>query len=394
MTAQTTHRRAIAGRLTEGEADLVDTFLATISREIPAYAALDESQLQEVRSIIVWTMHRVLELWAEDGTLTEEDVRLFRGVGAVRARDGRPLSAVLRAYRVSATAFLDQVSDQFRDDVSIEDVTSLVRVWFAVLDELSDAIYDGYESTGRIMGSDRESSLRQLLADLLLGRQSHAGTLTARLRELHAQLPATFDLVVVQSAAHLDAARTAASLATTLAPEGDEGPLVTAIDTVMDGLGVVLLRATDGDALTAWVDRSGVRAAIHGGVTPRTAPRAYRLAAHAVQSAPGFAWTRRSVLAAGDLEVVALTTGHADADPARAASEVLGALIGDADALRTLDSVLHAGGAAQAAEHLHLHAQTVRYRMRRIAAVSGRDPRDPWDRYVLQTARVAGGPAD
>src|SRR5690606_39274961 len=240
MTELTAHRRAIASGLTEGEAHLVDTFLATIAREIPAYATLDERQLQEVRSIIVWTLHRVLELWADEGALTEEDIRLFRGVGAVRARDGRPLSAVLRAYRVAATTFLDQVSDRFRDDVSVEDVTSLVRVWFAVLDELSDAIYDGYESTGRILGSDREGSLRQLLADLLLGRQSHAGTLAARLRELDAQLPATFDLVVVRPSTALEAAQVAADLAAALAPDGDEGPLVTAIPTVMEGLGVVL----------------------------------------------------------------------------------------------------------------------------------------------------------
>ncbi|GAA3538909.1 hypothetical protein AFL01nite_26990 [Aeromicrobium flavum] len=392
MTELTGHRRAIAGRLTAGEADLVDTFLATITREIPAYSSLDERQLQEVRSIIVWTLHRVLELWAEEGTLTDDDVRLFRGVGAVRARDGRPLSAVLRAYRVAATAFLDQVSDQFRDDVSVEDVTSLVRVWFAVLDELSDAIYDGYESTGRSLGSDRETSLRHLLADLLLGRQSHAGTLAARLRELHARLPATFDLVVVRPGADLDATRAAAAVAATLAPETDDGPVVTAIDTVMDGLGVVLLRAADRPALAAWAARSGVRVATHGSVTPRSAPRAYRLAAHAVQAAPEFAWVRRSVLTDGDLEVVALATGHADADPARAAGEVLGALADDAEALHTLDAVLDAGGAAQAAQRLHLHPQTVRYRLRRIAASTGRDPRDPWDRYVFQTARVAGGP--
>lgn len=46
-------RREIAGRLTEGESALVDTFLTTIASEIPAYATLDERQLQEVRSIIV-----------------------------------------------------------------------------------------------------------------------------------------------------------------------------------------------------------------------------------------------------------------------------------------------------------------------------------------------------
>ncbi|MET1132389.1 MAG: hypothetical protein ABWX60_03080, partial [Aeromicrobium sp.] len=318
MPDTTDRRRAISARLTEGEADLVETFLASLAREIPAYATLDQRQLQEVRSIIVWILHRVLELWTQDGTLTDEDIRLFRGVGAVRARDGRPLSAVLRAYRVAATAFLDVVAERFRDDVSVEDVTSLVRVWFAALDELSDAIYDGYESTGRVLGSDRESSLRQLLTDLLLGRQSHAGTLAARLRELEAELPTAFDLVVIRGA---DPVRAAAAVAGVR--ESDEGPLIASLHTVMDGVGVVLLAHADPAVLAEQLSRLGLRAAHHGGVTPRTAPRAYRLALHAGGHAPGLAWPG-PLLDAGDLEGLALASGHPDADPARAARVVLG----------------------------------------------------------------------
>ncbi|SKB07234.1 PucR family transcriptional regulator [Aeromicrobium choanae] len=379
-------RRAISARLTEGETTLVETFLASLAREIPAYASLDERQLQEVRSIIVWTLHRVLDLWAQDGALTEDDIRLFRGVGAVRARDGRPLSAVLRAYRVAATTFLDEVAGRFREDVSVDDVTSLVRVWFAALDELSDAIYDGYESTGRVLGSDRESSLRQLLTDLLLGRQSHAGTLTARLRELEAELPTSFDLVVIGACD--DPVQAAAAVAGVR--ESDEGPLITSIHTVMDGVGVVLLAHADPAALAEQLSRLGLRAAHHGGVTPRTAPRAHRLALHAVGHAPGFAWAG-PLLGAGDLEVVALASGHPDADPVRAARIVLGRLADDAEALRTLDAVLQSGGAAPAAAHLHVHPQTIRYRLGRIATVTGRDPRDPWNRYVFQTALMASG---
>ncbi|WP_313409466.1 hypothetical protein, partial [Aeromicrobium sp.] len=260
----TEHRRVIGASLIADEAKLVDSFIATISREIPAYASLDERQLQEVRSIIVWTVRRVLDLWAEGGALTQDDIRLFRGVGAVRARDGRPLSAVLRAYRVAASVFLEQISDRFRDDVTVEDVTSLVRVWFAVLDELSEAIYDGYESTGRFMVADRESSLRGLLTDLLLGRQSHAGTLTARLRELDAQLPGSFDLVVATPTGELDADRVGALLTSVVEP--GEGTSVTSIRAVVDGVAVALVHAPDARALADLVGRHGLRAAHHGAV--------------------------------------------------------------------------------------------------------------------------------
>lgn len=387
----TEHRRIIGANLVADEAGLAEAFMTTIAREIPAYASLDERQLQEVRSIIVWTVRRVLELWAEDGMLTSDDLRLFRGVGAVRARDGRPLSAVLRAYRVAAGVFLEQISDRFRDDVSVEDVTSLVRVWFAVLDEVSEAIYDGYESTGRFLATDRESSLRGLLTDLLLGRQSHAGTLAARLRELDAQLPTSFDLVVAAPTAGLDADEVGALL--TSAAEPGDGTLVTAIHATVDGLTVALLHRPDHGALAAVVEGNGLRATHERAVTARTAPRAHRLAAHAVRSAPQVAWSGGRLLDDGDLEVVALVTGQADADAGRTVAAVLGPLVDDADAWRTITAVLQSGGATQAAKHLHLHPQTVRYRLRRVTAATGRDPRDPWDRYVLQTATMAVRPS-
>jgi len=385
---QPDHRHVVGTRLLAAEAALVDAFVGAIGREIPAYAELDGRQMDEVRSITAWTLRRVLELWVEDDALSQDDIALFRGVGAVRARDGRPLAAVLRAYRVGAGEFLNQVTDRFGDELSTEDVTSLVRVWFAVLDELSEAIYDGYESTGRHLGADRDSSLRALLTDLLLGRQSHAGTLAGRLRELDAQLPTTFELVEVAPTAALDARDAARLVAGALEQREDPPTMVAAIDAVLDGRGVVLLRSVDAAALAGLARDHDLRVVRQSRVMAREASRAHRLAAHALDRAPAFAWDQRGVLDGSDLEAVALVTGHPDADAARLRRAVLGG-VDDPDALRTLQAVIECDGAAPAAERLHLHPQTVRYRMRRLAAATGRDPRTPWDRYVLQTALLA-----
>lgn len=381
-------RRLIGARLLDDRGALVDAFVATLADQIPAYSALDTRQEEEVRSIIVWTLRRVLDLWADGGALTEEDLRLFRGVGAVRARDGRPLAAVLRAYRVAAVEFLDQVSDRFADEVSVPDVTSLIRVWFAVLDELSEAIYDGYESTGRAISQDRESSLRALFVDVLLGRHSHAATLTARLRELDALLPDDFDLVVARAD---EPARAAALMASTLDARVVDGAsrVVPSIHAVVDGWAVVMLARVNEAALAGIVRDHGLRVA-RSGVTPAGAPRAHRLATHGIDRAPGSAWSGGRVLRAGDLEVLALATGHPDADQVRTGQTVLGPLVGDIEARATLEAVLQTGGAAQAAAALHLHPQSVRYRLRRVAAATDRDPRDGWNRYVFQTALLAG----
>ncbi|MEU4120592.1 helix-turn-helix domain-containing protein [Kitasatospora sp. NPDC028055] len=395
-------RSTAVARILADEPGMVEAAMAAVTREIPAYANLDVRQLEEVRSLIVWTLRRVLELWSVDGALDADDLRMFRGVGAVRARDARPLAAVLRAYRVAALAFFDRIGERFPDAVPSRDLSALARVWLTVLDQSSEAVFDGYESAGRVLGEDRERALRGLLADLLLGRQSHAGTLRARLRELDAELPATFDLLVVSpatgaggAAGAADAARAAELVATALDARaaGRSGELeLTSLHTVMDGVGVALLKAADPAALDRLTAAHALTGARLTGVTAATAPRDYRLALHGLRHAPPLVRTERRVLDRGDLEVVALVTGHPDAAPARVTEAVLGHLAQDDDTRRTLDAVIYADGAAGAAARLHLHPQTVRYRLRRLATTTGRDPRTPWNRFVFQTALLAATP--
>jgi DNA-binding PucR family transcriptional regulator len=57
----------------------------------------------------------------------------------------------------------------------------------------------------------------------------------------------------------------------------------------------------------------------------------------------------------------------------------------------TLDAYLDCGGAIEAcARKLFVHPNTVRYRLRRIADFTGRDPSQPRDAYVLRVAATVG----
>jgi DNA-binding PucR family transcriptional regulator len=57
----------------------------------------------------------------------------------------------------------------------------------------------------------------------------------------------------------------------------------------------------------------------------------------------------------------------------------------------TLDAYLDCGGAIEAcARTLFVHPNTVRYRLRRIADFTGRDPTHPRDAYVLRVAATVG----
>ncbi|HVQ53328.1 MAG TPA: helix-turn-helix domain-containing protein, partial [Mycobacterium sp.] len=57
----------------------------------------------------------------------------------------------------------------------------------------------------------------------------------------------------------------------------------------------------------------------------------------------------------------------------------------------TLDAYLDSGGAIEAcARKLFVHPNTVRYRLKRIADFTGRDPTIPRDAYVLRIAATVG----
>jgi DNA-binding PucR family transcriptional regulator len=67
--------------------------------------------------------------------------------------------------------------------------------------------------------------------------------------------------------------------------------------------------------------------------------------------------------------------------------------LGDADPAltETLDAYLDSGGAIEAcARKLFVHPNTVRYRLKRIADFTGRDPTLPRDAYVLRVASTVG----
>lgn len=57
----------------------------------------------------------------------------------------------------------------------------------------------------------------------------------------------------------------------------------------------------------------------------------------------------------------------------------------------TLDAYLDCGGAVEmCARQLYVHPNTVRYRLKRISEVTGRDPLNPRDAYVLRIAATVG----
>ena len=64
---------------------------------------------------------------------------------------------------------------------------------------------------------------------------------------------------------------------------------------------------------------------------------------------------------------------------------------GGATLTTTLEAYLDSGGSVEScARILYIHPNTVRYRLKKISEITGRDPTNPRDAYVLRVASTVG----
>lgn len=386
-------RLAVQRELTAELAQAGEALVDAVRRQIPAYQTLEPAQLTEARAIASWALSRAVELWVHDGALDAQDLARFRSIGAARAADGRPLPAVLRAYRVTASLASDLVVRRGAGRLDVEDVLALTRVWLASIDALSEALFTGYTLAAERLVGDRERALRDLFDDLLVGRQTSPGALSDRCRQLRVSLPAVPWLLVVEpidpALTVTDAAATdlVAQLALPRSPAGtdDRQHLVLS----RSRRAALLLPPGARGALETAVAARGWRGCLIREEPIAEASRAYRLAVDALDTAPPHAYDHGGLLADGDAHVLALLSARTTARPPDVVRTVLAA-IADPRQRHLLDGLgafLATGSATAAADLLRVHPQTLRYRLRRVRELTGRDPRLPWQRLVLDIAR-------
>ncbi|MGH4031732.1 PucR family transcriptional regulator [Actinomycetota bacterium Odt1-20B] len=440
---------------------VVEAVVEAVHERVPAYTALDGSRLPEVRAITAWGLERLLDLWVTEGEVSGDDLRRFRGIAAARAADGRPLPAVLRAYRVAATVLADQVAAR-APRLPARDALALARLLLAAVDTISEEMTTAYAATADRLTADRDRALRLLLDDLIAGRHASLGALTDRASRLGVQLPERYCLLAAEPIApdepEVSLAAAMGLLAGLTAPEkrpskrpekapekqpekvpdkgvragaapasiasgsgngngngngstrrstatnadsteaGDAGlrppGQTVALATTHGSRAVLLLPVGAAETVPGVLRAQGWRGCVIVGESLDRVAVAHRLAAGALDTAPPHAHRADRVLTDADAHVLALLAGHPVAGPDRIGRIVLGPLAepGQGHLLDALTAYIDTGSANAAARALHLHPQSVRYRLRRVLAVTGRDPQDPWQRLTFDIARtIASG---
>jgi hypothetical protein len=369
---------------------IADEITQAIAAAIPEYRVpMGGSFGRGVRTAIEETLRQFLAQIGRpvDGALPGREVYLALGRGEYRA--GRPLDALQGAYRLGARIAWRRFSEVARaGGLDAATLSLLAESIFAYIDEISAESVEGYASEQAASAGERQRA-RQALVRLLLagGAELEPGELEAAAAAADWPLPR---LLGVLAGDHRDAERLAA-----LAGEG-------AIGARVDDLVCVLIADPDAPGRRARLIRSfaGRRAALGPTVAPADAPRSWARAARCVRLAQAGLLDDRGgglVFATEALGTLALHgEGELLAELAAARLAPLDAMTGAARAraeATLLAWLRRQGNVAAVAADLHVHPQTVRYRLARLRERFGGALDDPDARFEFELALRARGRA-
>jgi len=402
----------VTARLRSGLPSLAGEVLAAIGSEVPAYARpLEGAFGRGLRRGVQEALQRFLELAAgsdpaADPGRAAQSRELYVELGRGEARVGRPLDALLSAYRVGARVTWSRLAELgLREGLPPDLLVRLAAAVFAYIDEISSASAAGHAAEQSQLVSERERR-REALARVLLV-EAAAGTVDEAVTVAGWTPSVTLTPALLTDP---DARR--------LAARWDERSLLLPGEGAGAGRALVLLPDVDGpghaERLSAALAAAGP--SVLGPVRPwrevRTAAalvlRAAALQAAGMQGAgvQGAGVQEAGVQGAGLLpegrplrvqEHLAALVVHADPLALAELTAVRLAPLATLTELArermvlTLRSWLsHHGDRQRVAAELGIHPQTVRYRVGQLRELFGAQLEDPCRRLELALVTGAG----
>jgi hypothetical protein len=292
-------------------------------------------------------------------------------------REGRSLDSLQAAYRVGARVAWRRLSAAgLAGGMTTEGLCSLADAIFAYIDELSADSVEGYAQAQEAAAGERERRRRRVLASLLAEPQE-PDVLRSAAAEAGWGLPATVGLVACEP---VDLDKIVRRLP------------VDALAAMQDELGCIVVPDPDGPGRRAELERACAdRAAALGPTQPvARAGASWARARSGLSAIRGGALEASLCVVADHLTELAFFEAREPLRDLRAMT--LAPLNGLTPAARdrmteTLRAYLdHRGNAPAMAEALHVHPQTVRYRLRKLRDLFGAALDDPEARFELETA--------
>jgi PucR C-terminal helix-turn-helix domain len=354
----------------------VPEMIEVIGQAMPEYASPQRpDDQQRLADAVTGAVAQFIAHITHPGRSTLQITAQFRAIGSAAAREGRTLDAPQNALRLGARVAWHWLCEA---DVGL-DLRELSRVGqaiFAYLDELAAACAQGYAETRAEPAGERQLQCRRLLGMILSDPPPGAELLAAVARTAGWMLPARVAVAALGEWRPQDALVPPDVLADPARPDP-----------------CLLLPDPDGPGRQAAIDRAlrGRPAAIGPAVPLARAAMSLRWARHALALArSGIIPARDPVRCDQHLSTLLIL---ADEDLAGALrSSRLASLArlrpGQRDRIaETMLAWLQSGeNAAEVAQRIHVHPQTVRYRLRQVRELFGDQLRDPDRRFELHLA--------
>ena len=372
---------SVAGLIEPELPSLRDEILAVIALEVPEYARpLEGSFGRGIRLGVEEALRQFARVVADPESGRGQSREVYLGLGRGEMREGRSLDSLQAAYRVGARVAWRRLSQVgLRAGLEPDALCVLADAIFAYIDELAADSVEGYAQAQQAAAGERERRRRRALA-ALLGDDFDLDDLRAAAAEagwtgweasMHVALLAC-------EVRDLD------PIARRLPPDALFG--------TYDELGCIVVRDPAGPGRPAEVARACAgRAAALGPAQP--IPRAatsWTRAKSALAAVRAGALPQEFCVVDGHLAAIALFEAR---EPLRelaarrlAPLEPLSPTARDR-MLATLRAYLDQRGNAPAmAEALHVHPQTVRYRLKKLRELFGDELDEPDARFELEAA--------
>ena len=369
--------------------ELAEETLRAMRAEIPAYGAIEDPAILSDVTQHVAENHDALRASLERGRpVTSEDLEFIRPHAALRARRGVPLADFLHAFRIGHRVIWDAVLDFAAEDDEARAVALMAaRSVIEFIDHASTHAAESYLEAQQVLLAEGDRVRRDLLEDLLAGREPTPGPRLSAARAAGLEPTATCVVIVAVTLAPLEDEYALRSAAGTLA-RATGGPLRPLTVVRQDEIVVVCaLDRQDPHVLTEPIGQAWRRLAAEGvplaiGIstaydTPAGVPDAYREACGAVESLA----SEGGVLSLSELSAFDYLTLRGDATARRLVSPAVRRFVEeDAATGGALITTLLEYAAADlnvkvAAERLHVHVNTAHHRLSRIAEKTGCDVR-------------------
>jgi sugar diacid utilization regulator len=373
---------------------LARRMIATFLDEVPFYRQLPVEQLEgEILDICRNNLQVFFATLAEGRLPTEEELAEPRSSAARRAQERIPLDAVLTAYHVGGRVGWAALVAEAKPGETAELVAAGDRVQLYV-QCLTSAVATAYlEEQQQISGEERD--VRRALAAALMAGQP-ADALAAR---LGVDLAATWNVVALELAEHLD--EKAAGVAGAVAARRKVRRVQSVLDEYAGGEALGLFDATGGTVFLVDngrnLDELAARLQTAAGVEVRAAVASCvdtsRLEAASAQTREVLRLVVRLGRPAGlyrldDVLLEYQLTRPSDALTGLAA--VLEPLERNPDLLLTLDTYLAENlDRRRTAAALHVHPNTLDYRLKRIVGLTGLEPASTAGLQLLAAASMA-----